>query len=480
MVRKQRGFTLVEMSITLIIIVAAGIALSWFVVKILNQVSDLETAQQDRAVAGQFARYQQAQHDSLLNSASFPVTITAAQVAAAGYPIPTMTNRWGQSYQLWITKDGAGELQGTVFAVGGQTIPSSRVRSIARYITSLGGSGGYIDNKVLTTDSGPSFLQGPNGLNLAMSVYGKSPGVGHYGDAIYLTDAVQQTGLGNTALQRVAVPGQPDLNTMHTDINGGGNSATNFQTINAKYLGAMGLDGASGYPAGWGGGVHTWDLYAEGTIATGSKGTQMATMSSNGNITGVNATLTTDVAVGSWFRTNGDGGIYSNKWGSGIQFADANWVRIYNNKGFYTGGQGQFGSLVANGRLTAQEYIQLNGTANVGWSCSPDGLVGRASDGTGAIQCLGGTWQRMRGMVGEKQVVSGSSSCGNTANTVVAACPANTYVTGGGFLLNAYRPTSTGTSNAPDVSAPSGNGWAVKAGGANGNTCFVSYAVCGS
>ncbi len=33
-----------------------------------------------------------------------------------------------------------------------------------------------------------------------------------------------------------------------------------------------GFDPSEGLPSGWGGGVHTWDVYAEGTIAAGNNG----------------------------------------------------------------------------------------------------------------------------------------------------------------------------------------------------------------
>ena len=39
--------------------------------------------------------------------------------------------------------------------------------------------------------------------------------------------------------------------------------------VQAGSLGSGGWDAASGYPPGWGGGLHTWDVYAEGTIGVG-------------------------------------------------------------------------------------------------------------------------------------------------------------------------------------------------------------------
>ena len=40
----------------------------------------------------------------------------------------------------------------------------------------------------------------------------------------------------------------------------------------AGRIGTSGFDANAGYPPGWGGGVHTWDVYAEGAVATGMGG----------------------------------------------------------------------------------------------------------------------------------------------------------------------------------------------------------------
>ncbi len=48
-------------------------------------------------------------------------------------------------------------------------------------------------------------------------------------------------------------------------------------------IGTNGLLPGSGLPGGWGGGVHTWDVYAEGTVGVGSGGNVQASMDRNGN-----------------------------------------------------------------------------------------------------------------------------------------------------------------------------------------------------
>ena len=176
-------------------------------------------------------------------------------------------------------------------------------------------------------------------------------------------------------------------------------------------------------PAGWGGGLRTMDVYAAGTIATGSGGNIPAYMNSSGqiyasgNITvGGNVNTAGETYTGGWFRTRGDTGWYSEKWGGGWHMSDSSWIRAYNGKNVYSSGQLRGGSiqsdgdmnaagnasvnggvytnyLQTNGRLSVGEYAQLNGVANVGWGCSPNGLIGR--DTTGEIlSCSNGIWKK--------------------------------------------------------------------------------------
>jgi hypothetical protein len=49
-------------------------------------------------------------------------------------------------------------------------------------------------------------------------------------------------------------------------------------------VGTNGFDPATGYPAGWGGGIHTWDVYAEGTVGVGSGGNLKAYFNNAGDL----------------------------------------------------------------------------------------------------------------------------------------------------------------------------------------------------
>ena len=56
----------------------------------------------------------------------------------------------------------------------------------------------------------------------------------------------------------------------------------NGDVLIQKNLGTHGFQPSVGLPSGWGGGIHTWDIYAEGTIATGTNGVMNAFADSNG------------------------------------------------------------------------------------------------------------------------------------------------------------------------------------------------------
>lgn len=49
------------------------------------------------------------------------------------------------------------------------------------------------------------------------------------------------------------------------------------------------------------------------------------------------------------------------------------------------------GNIDANGRVNAGEFVYINGQANVGWGCSPNGLQGRTPEGA-ILSCVNGLW----------------------------------------------------------------------------------------
>ncbi|EPV8631383.1 shufflon system plasmid conjugative transfer pilus tip adhesin PilV [Enterobacter hormaechei] len=157
-------------------------------------------------------------------------------------------------------------------------------------------------------------------------------------------------------------------------------SAGNYTTVlqvnrNVKIdqrLGIMGYD-PNDLPAGWGGGLRTLDVYAAGTLATGSGGNLTSYMNATGVHTQSNIT------------------------------ASGNIEAAKNVKG---------ATLESTGRTTVGEFIQLNGQASVNSSCSPNGLQGRDAEGS-ALSCVNRVWVKFK--LNEKiySVVFESSTTGS-------------------------------------------------------------------
>lgn len=57
------------------------------------------------------------------------------------------------------------------------------------------------------------------------------------------------------------------------------------------------------------------------------------------------------------------------------------------------------GNIDADGRLNAGEFLYINGKANVGANCSPNGLQGTDSTGL-LLSCVGGKWVKTSGTAG--------------------------------------------------------------------------------
>lgn len=160
----------------------------------------------------------------------------------------------------------------------------------------------------------PGVVQGVRGgWEVALSNYGSNPGQGHTASALFLMDGR----LANDYLYRNAVPGRPELNRMNTAIDMGGNDLNNAGSVTAA-----------------------------GDITTRS----------------------------GWFRSQNDTGWYNERWGGGFYQSDADWVRLMNDKGLFSGGKLRGGSLQSDGRVTVGEFLDIESTAIEGQACPKIGL----------------------------------------------------------------------------------------------------------
>ncbi len=516
----QQGLTMIELLVVLAIsslLVTALVGI--YQVRAEGQREDA-AAEHAKRVISAVQEYTRDNFSTIVAGAgpSTPYTVTSAQLSSGGYlPAGTSTNNaFQQGFVVKIIEPSANKVEGMVLYTGGQTLSTGTLRSIANKI---GLAGGY----VATSDTGTAHGM-MNAWSKALAPFGGNQGTGKVALSVFAADAMQV----DDYLHRSSTSGKPELNRMSTAIDMAGNdlssagtvAATNVDASNGIKANSISIGkssfGTNPYPyetiqlnSGFnmrftiGTREHTvlgndgtltthGNITSEGNVLATGGVTAQGTVHANGNVTaGGSMSAGSSIAAGgnvsgtevyarNWFRSQGNGGWYSEPYGGGFYMSDSTWIRAYNNKNIYTGGQVRGGSMQADGtlsvggRATMGEFIQLNGTAGEGGGCSPNGLIGRTSAGK-ILSCESGKWTGGGGIKGSLIVTGGQSQGPQWA---YATCPAGTYIAGGGYNIVYMQKSSS--QEAPQITRPDGNGWVIWSGSSSGaqESRFQSYAVC--
>lgn len=345
---QQRGLSLLE---GLIMVGLLMFVMALVVPHAIRQTDDMVNvlvADHQRLMVDKFRQYIKDNYAAVLAVASptTPAVITVPMLKNLGYLDAGIeeANTFGQVPRAYARKAATSRLETVIVNSGGTPIPEGDLRRIAMR---QGIEGGFVSSEA------PTIAQGARGAwRLALSNFGVAPGPGYLASALVFEDGAPV----DDYLYRNAVPGHPELNEMNTALGMRNND------VNAVR-----------------------NLTASAKVAAGS-------VSTVDDVTvGRNAAVAGETTTGGWFRTTGDSGWYSNKWGGGWYMSDPTWVRAYGNKNVYTGGELRGGAVTADGRLRTGEYLQLDGVASEGGGCSPNGLVGRNTQGL-ILSCQSGVW----------------------------------------------------------------------------------------
>ncbi|MFP3637925.1 shufflon system plasmid conjugative transfer pilus tip adhesin PilV [Paraburkholderia sp. SIMBA_054] len=287
-------------------------------------------------------------------TATVPVTVTAAQMIAAGGYLPagfSATNAFQQTWQMQVLQPTAGTLQTLVESIGGAAISDTKqLVQIAAQASSQSGVGGFIP---YANQAGDATMN----ANTAYGAYGAwklplagytNPGSGHLATLLAFTSAVTN----GSYLYRVQVPGQPQLNAMQTDMSltdtgGTAHNATGANSFATKRGGSLNDD-------------------------------QGGSLELGGNNT-----------------TAGAGNPYVDFHLAGQGVQDYN-ARVINDA------DGHISLISANGKaaLKVQGTLQAGNIAVPNTACSPNGNIAANSDGQGQIlSCQGGVWLPIGGRV---------------------------------------------------------------------------------
>lgn len=336
----NRGISLLSMAIVLaIVLLAAPIGMQRYA-RFLEEQDWTVTATHLSTVNQAARQYVKDNYDTLLNQVKSAghVTMTGQALRDKGY-LPAgfaLANNSTQHYILAVTLNPTqtDKLVAFVLTTGGHEMTFNAQRYIAQNTPGLGG---YIYPANIANGAG-------GGWQINLSGMGLSGQTGHL--VTYLTSDVLAGGAEESdRLYRFTVKGRPDLNRMHTGIDMNNNDLTNAKAVN------------------------------------GETGNFSGTVIAQGDVKSQNG----------WLITRSGKGWLNEEHGGGLYMSDNDWIRSVNNKGIYTGGEVQAGTLRSNGRLTTGEYLQINGQARPGGACSANGLQGSTPDGA-ILSCVRGVW----------------------------------------------------------------------------------------
>jgi hypothetical protein len=315
-----------------------------------EQMLDGTTAAQLVEIAQAANQFIQANYPELVATAGTQ-TISIAQLQAAGdlSPDATAINPYEQTWEVQINQPTAGDLQGVILALGGVPMTQTEQGDAAAQTHGIGGFIPFAANGSTANATG-AF----GGWEIPMAAF-TNPGSGHM--VGLLTFANGQL-INNDYLYRVSIGGQPQLNTMQTTLDAGGNNITNANNVGTDTLTATGQ-----VTAGSGAALLTDDPGVGGLEElTGSNGNVAALLNENGNLDALvnnNSTLGFQIATGGQFQTN--------------------------------------------------QTITPGAVASAGAGCSPNGAIAGSVSGNGQIlDCVNGVWSSFGGFTQSFQMGVGN------------------------------------------------------------------------
>ncbi|MBU2742276.1 shufflon system plasmid conjugative transfer pilus tip adhesin PilV [Acidithiobacillus albertensis] len=348
---------------------------------------------------------------------SSPAVITVPMLESTGY-LPngfTSVNPFGQTWEVQVLQPTSGNLQALVVSYGGNSVKAKVAGQVAQIAGASGGViGGGSGEYAVPGCTGGEACGAYDGWSVTTSGY-QNIQPGHFAALLAYSNGQLQSDY----LYRVAVPGQPQLNTMQTNLNMGANNINNAKNVNVNQNISAGVPGTAetGYcqtdaqghcigqiaaagqsesdlPAGWWGGIISRDVYGTATIAAGTNNQVSAYMNDAGNI-GANGNVVANGTVqGGYVNSTGDVNAQYNSTANNA-FAMDNGSWWANN----AGDSSQSGNAYVGGQVTANYDATLGtagGSANVGWGCGPNGAIAANANGSGQVlACQGGSWQAM-------------------------------------------------------------------------------------
>lgn len=353
----DRGDTLFSLSLVLaLILIAAPIGYQRYSDYLQMQEWDI-TARQTDIYAEAASKYLKDHYGDLQHQllAEKVVVLTLSDLKQQGYlqPPVSLVNNQGQNYSVYFTLDNLTDKNITALLISqnGDQLSEKAMRYIARL---MHGESGFIstDNQAIGIDGSWSLDTGLSGVPASR---------GHL-ITLLSADTEHSVFTESDRLYRYPVAGHPELNQMHTDIDLAGHQIRHAGSIDAVNIAVNNTVSADDLQA------HSL-VHSDGTITAET------------DIRSVAGSLVTRGNHG-WINSTHNGGFYMD---------DDNWVKVWKDKGIETAGEIKSGKLTVDGRVTANEYLNIKGDATLNSRCSEEGLIANGG-ASGILDCYGGVW----------------------------------------------------------------------------------------
>ncbi|MDE7548218.1 shufflon system plasmid conjugative transfer pilus tip adhesin PilV [Acetobacter fabarum] len=222
-----------------IIAALAAIMLAlWPTAQYFNMVQDGNRRSVNAVTSGQFSillggvkKYIRAHSNDLINGIPVGSSTTVSLATLINeHDLPvgfTATNPYNQTWVVYISQSASGVLDGRVVSYNGQTLSAKDAVAIA---LKAGAQGGYVPPNGLLNGLNSNMAVGASGTWSQVISGFPNPGEGHL---IGLLASADDANNNPNYLYRDAIAGHPELNTMETDLNMGGNNIDNAADVHA-------------------------------------------------------------------------------------------------------------------------------------------------------------------------------------------------------------------------------------------------------
>ncbi len=187
-----------------------------------------EVASQARTIALAVQNYVQSNYAAILaGTKGGPQTIPLSALITTGF-LPAGTsavNAYDQTWQVSFYQPAKNDIDALVNTVGGRPVHPDMLPELAAQI---GQEGGFqpVATGLYQGDGGDA-IGAFGGWKVPVTSFGLAPQPGTPSALVYFNSGT----VSSTYLYRVAVPGNPQVNTMQTNLNTGGNAVTNTGTV---------------------------------------------------------------------------------------------------------------------------------------------------------------------------------------------------------------------------------------------------------